>query len=240
MKLYIALCDDDISDIERERELIESTLTELSEDISWEIDAFTSSEDMLNSGKTYSMIFLDVQMNGMNGIETAEELHKLSPVSLIFFVTHHEDYMDEALDSHAFRFWTKPINRTRLIYGIKSAVKKLGMYRRQVSIVIDKKCEKIPLKDIIYVYHSRRATYIVTTDKTYETNHTFKSVTNQLTDDCFVITHASCCVNMNYVSDYNKSDIICSYNEKKYRAFISTRRYAAFNKRFKEWSCGLR
>lgn len=239
MLLYIALCDDEMADLLQEKELLEKVLPTISETIGWRIDIFSSSKDMLNSNEIYNMVFLDVEMDRLNGIETAEKLHRKSPASLIFFVTHHEDYMDEALNNHAFRFWVKPINETRLVYGIQSAIKKLSAYRRNISVIVQKKTVKILTEHIIYIYHEGRFTYIVTTNGTTTTYDTFQSVVEQLTDECFIETHASCYVNLNYVSDYNKTDIICEYNGKVYRPYISTRKYSAFNKRFREWSCNL-
>ncbi len=236
MVLNIAICDDEMTDLIQEKELIEGVLPSVSNTIKWEIDTFTSSKDMLNTNKIYNMVFLDVEMDGLNGIATAEALHKKSPSSLIFFVTHHEDYMDEALDNHAFRFWTKPISETRLVYSIQSAIKKLSTYKRNIAVTVAKKAVKILLKDIIYIYHNNRLTYIVTTNGTIETHDTFQSVIEQITDECFVETHASCYVNLNYVSDYDKTDIICEYDGKIYKPYISTRKYSAFNKRFREWS----
>ncbi len=52
MTLYIALCDDETVDLMQEKELIENTLPSISTILKWEIDTFTSSKDMLNSGKT--------------------------------------------------------------------------------------------------------------------------------------------------------------------------------------------
>lgn len=245
MILYIALCDDEMIDLIQEKELIGGILPSVisniklepaAPNIQWEIDIFTSSKDMLKSPKTYNIIFLDVEMDGMNGIQTAEALHKKSPISLIFFVTHHEDYMDEALDNHAFRFWTKPINETRLIYGIQSAIKKIITNKRNITVTAKKKSVTILLKDIIYVHHSNRLTYIITTNGTVETRDSLQSIAEQLTDECFFETHASCYVNLNYVTYYNKVDITCEYDGKIYKPFISTRKYSAFNRRFREWS----
>lgn len=239
MTIYIAVCDDEIADLIREKELIESVLPTVLDTIQWEIDVFTLSKDMLNSDRIYNMIFLDVEMDDLNGLLTAEALHKKSPLSLIFFVTRHEDYMDEALDNHAFRFWTKPISEAKLEYGIQSAIKRIALYNKTVTVTEARKTVKIPLQDIIYAYHINRLTYVVTTKGTIETHDTFKSVAVQLTDDSFFETHASCCVNLKYVTDYNKTDIICEYNGKVYEPYISKRKYSAFNKRFKEWSSGL-
>lgn len=240
MALCIALCDDEMTDLINEKNLIEKVMPSVADNTKFEIDIFTSSQDMLNSNKIYNMIFLDVEMDGLNGIETAETLHKKSPSSLIFFVTHHEDYMDEALDNHAFRFWTKPISETRLAYGIQSAIKRLNTYKRSIAVTVSKKTVKILLKDIIYIYHHNRLTYIVTTNERIETYDTLRSVTEQITDDCFFQTHASCCVNLNYVTDYNKTDIICEYKGKIYKPYISVRKHSAFSKRFREWSGELR
>ena len=44
---------------------------------------------------------------------------------------------------------------------------------------------------------------------------------------------------MNYVFDYNRDEIICEHDGTLYRPFLSVRKYAAFNKRFREWSGGL-
>ncbi|MDO5396792.1 MAG: response regulator, partial [bacterium] len=100
MTLYIALCDDELSDLADERELIEKVLPKVANGNEWRIDIFTSPELMIKSEQTYNMVFLDVEMDGLSGIETAEAIHEKSPVCSIFFVTHHEDYMDEALDNH--------------------------------------------------------------------------------------------------------------------------------------------
>lgn len=239
MTLYIALCDDEMSDLLQEKELVLSILPSVSNTIKWNIETFTSSKEMLDSNKIYNMIFLDVEMDGLNGIKTAEALHKKNPTSLIFFVTHHEDYMDEALDNYAFRFWTKPINEVRLFNSIQMAIKKICMYKKSISITVSKKTIKILLRDIIYIYHNHRYTYVVTINETIKTYDTFQSVVAQLTDEYFVEIHASCCVNLNFVSDYNKNSIICEHNGQIYKPYISTRKYSTFNKRFREWSGDL-
>lgn len=236
MTLYIALCDDDTTDLIQEKELIEKVYPSVLTNDKWQIDTFTSAKDMLNSNKPYDMVFLDVEMKGMNGIETAEALHKKNPICLIFFVTHHEDYMDEALDNYAFRFWTKPISETRLKLSTTSAIQRINAYKTNIAVTVAKKTVKIFLRDIIYVHHKDRFTHVITTNGEIKTHDTFQSVADQLTTDIFFETHASCYVNLNYVSDYNKTDIICEHNGEIYKAYISTRKYSAFNKRFREWS----
>lgn len=83
MTLQIAVCDDEIADLNAEKEQIAGILQKQTD---WEIDTFLQSEEMLASPKIYHMVFLDVEMDGLNGIETAEMLHRKSPFCLIFLL----------------------------------------------------------------------------------------------------------------------------------------------------------
>lgn len=51
MIMYIAICDDEINDLNYEKELIQKELPSVMSDIKWEIDTFLSSKDMLESRK---------------------------------------------------------------------------------------------------------------------------------------------------------------------------------------------
>ncbi len=239
MRLKIAICDDEITDLTYQKALIEKVLPEIT-DIEWEIDTFSSPEDMLSSNKNYNMVFLDVEMEGMDGIATAERLHSKSPLTLIFFATAHEDYMDDALDSHAFRFWTKPVNEERLAYGIEKAIDRINIYERNLEINVAGEIVKIPLTEISYICHNGRLTHIITKQGREETYNTFRSVTEQLTGECFAETHRSCYVNLNYVEDYDRLGIKCSYEDEQYKPYLSVRKYSEFNKKFREWSSNLK
>ena len=185
--LSIAICDDDAFDLEEEKSLIAEVANYKNKH--WEIDTFSSPIEMLKSSKIYHIVFLDVEMDDINGIETAEAIHTKSPECLIFFVTNHEDYMDQALNKHAFRFWTKPINKTRLIYGIQSAINELNSRYTFITINVNKTATKIYMSDILYVYHSGRCTYIVTTYGEIQTYETFQNVVCQLSEIYFFESH---------------------------------------------------
>lgn len=240
MKLEIAICDDEICDLLEEEALLEEVIPIALKGVTWEIDMFSTSEDMINSNKAYDWVFLDVEMGEPNGLQTAEMLHEKKKETLIFFVTHHEDYMDQALDNHAFRFWTKPMDKNRLEYGLKVALKKMITQTKKILVVTERQSTEVFVKDIIYLYHKSRYTHLVTTDGELTTWTSFKTIVNQLPDDCFAKTHASCCVNFRYVKGYDKTGMRCEHNGNVYKPFFSVRKYSAFDKKFKDWSASLR
>ena len=127
MTLRIALCDDDSAALRDELRLIGSVLEE--KGIDGEIDTYKHPIELLDSHTVYDLIFLDIEMDELSGIETAEKIRKNNKSSLIFFVTNYEAYLDDAFNQRAFRFWTKPLNRRKLAYGIDSALREMSRDR---------------------------------------------------------------------------------------------------------------
>jgi len=232
--LTIAICDDDTFDINDELRMLEQVMPRF--EVGYSIDTYTTADEMLASEKLYYIVFLDVEMEGLNGIKAAETIHKKNKDCLIFFVTNHENYMDEALNKHAFRFWTKPINKARLIYGIKSAILEVGSRVENIPIPLGRETINISSHEIICVFHLSRKTHIITTSRNLETYAPYKSITDMLTQSYFYETDKNCTVNLNYVSDYTKNDILCRHDGEIFKASLSRRKYKGFDARFKEWS----
>lgn len=235
-KLKIAICDDDSNALEAEKNQIDRAVSACGAEC--EITVFNDPKQLLENPEKIDLCFLDVEMEGFNGIETAEFLHKKTPGCLIFFVTNHECYMDDAMNKHAFRFWTKPMDDRRLCYGIESAIKELRSRKKFLKITVNKKPVNILQKNIIFACTENRVTKIVTVDGEIETKDLFKNVKQQLTLDCFCEVHASYYINMNYVTGYTPSTVTCRHSDKSYNIMMSKRKAAAFLKNFAKWSGG--
>lgn len=234
--LKIAVCDDDRYDLKSEADMVESVCEELG--IDFEINTFMSAESLLMSGDSYDMIFLDVEMIGMNGLQAAELIHRRSDESIIFVATAYNNYMDEAFNKHAFRFWPKPIERNKVAYGIESALKEMAERKRYLTVTVNKKRTHVLVDNIIYAYTENRVSRIVTTAGDIETREPFKGIKEALEKKSFCEVHASYCVNMRYVVDFTQDCVICAYNGKVYNVEISRRKIQKFKEKFTEWVGG--
>ena len=94
--MRIAICDDE----KNIRELIGNTITKQYPEA--EIVFFSSGEELLLSDKHIDILFLDIQMVGRNGMETARELRKKDKNVILIFVTAVEEYVFQAFDVGAF------------------------------------------------------------------------------------------------------------------------------------------
>ena len=96
--MRIAICDDE----KNIRELIENKV--IRQYPKAEIVFFSSGEELLLSDMHIDILFLDIQMSGRDGMETARELRKLDNDVMIIFVTAIEEYVFQAFDSGSFTF----------------------------------------------------------------------------------------------------------------------------------------
>ena len=94
--MRIAICDDE----KNIRELIGNKVVRQYPEA--EIVFFSSGEELLLSDKHIDILFLDIQMSGKNGMETARELRKKEKGMILIFVTAMEEYVFQAFDVGAF------------------------------------------------------------------------------------------------------------------------------------------
>lgn len=104
----IALCDDEEEYLEHEEKYISKYLDKL--DFDYKITKFTNGFQLVNAMSQphdFDMIFLDIDMAGLNGIETAKQLRKVSDEVFIVFVTAYVNYSMEGYEARAFRYLLK-------------------------------------------------------------------------------------------------------------------------------------
>ena len=71
--------------------------------------AYEIGEELLAEGKKFEVVFLDIQMEGMNGIDTARALREKQEDMVVIFITGVKEYVFEAFDVSAFHYLLKPV-----------------------------------------------------------------------------------------------------------------------------------
>lgn len=233
-KINVAICDDNVESLRTQTELITKIMNEKEYQVN--IKNFSNPTELLNSEINYDMLFIDVEMDDINGIEVSERIRIKNKECLIFFVTNYNEYIDEILNKNAFRFWVKPLNEQRLSDGIDAAIERIYRNRAYITVNSNQELNKISVKDIIYIYTEDKKTHIVIENEDIVVKESFKSVKESLPKNCFCESYSSIYINFNYVVAYTNTDVICSYNGKEYPLYMSRRKYSEFKKRFIDWT----
>ena len=105
--MRILLCDDDTLVLEQLKKLLEYFFENVHVKIP-EIVSYTSGEELLKDKDQKDIVFLDIEMPGVDGIYVGNELKAENRNVIIFVVTSYSEYLDEAMKFHVFRYISKP------------------------------------------------------------------------------------------------------------------------------------
>ena len=161
------------------------------------------------------VVFLDIEMPGLNGINTATELIKRNPSVLIIIVTSHLDYLDDAMKIHVFRYLTKPVEKKRLSRSLADAVK-IYAEANATAIVYTRRHGPIALKksDIICIEAEGCYSYVYTKDDKIDSVNSLSEWMNVLAginkSYNFYQVHRSFIINMNYITNYSPTELSLS------------------------------
>lgn len=153
------------------------------------------------------VVFLDVEMPKMNGIEAAKSLMELKKVPLIIFATAYPQFAAEAFRINAFDYLLKPYDTEHLGQTMGRIEKELfppttvdtTSTLGKLSVEADGEIDYIDVKDILYMYREEKITKIITHSREYEVNLSLKELEGRLISFSFFRIHRGYLVNLNYV-----------------------------------------
>jgi DNA-binding LytR/AlgR family response regulator len=154
------------------------------------------------------ILFLDIKMPGISGLEMARKLNELAKPPLIVFITAFQEHALEAFDTPAIGYITKPVTEENLANTLQKIDSLLVRYHPQQANHSKKICvidngRILPLdkQDIILAYVSERDVYIRTSQQQYTCNLTFKEVEAIISDEPFLRIHRQYIVNLDYIAE---------------------------------------
>ncbi|MBP1040001.1 response regulator transcription factor [Vagococcus sp. BWB3-3] len=208
--LQIAICDADHHARRDLRQLIDLTLQ--LKGVPYIIREESSGESLLQTATSlhFDIIFLDIKMRALNGIETAKIIRKKSQMSLIIFVTSHAEYVFQAFDVKAFNFIVKPYADGKMIHVLNEALRELKIPQNHYLPIKRKQgIYRLSLADISYFYSHQRQVTAVTAEGETCFYDKLDQVEKQL-PDFFIRCHNRYIVNLNMVTNVSAVSLDCN------------------------------
>ncbi len=192
---------------------------------------FRDGASLFDSSQKFDIIFMDYQMEELDGIETARQLRAQNNSCTIIFVSAYPSAALDTFEVNAFRFIAKPIDREKLFkalddYRANAELERSLLFRTHNGTVCIKE------SDIIYCESDKRHTIIHTADETYEILINIKEIEKLLSQDYFFRCHRAYIVAFSHIKSHDSIDIILDNNAK---AYISRSRLSDFKSAFQDY-----
>lgn len=198
--LRIALCDDEALAREQLSCRIEELIEDTDSRLVYEFSSGTNAVRWLkNHPGEIDLLFLDVEMKDLNGMETAKAIREFDRNILLVFVTGYPDYVFEGYQAEALDYLIKPADSRRLLQVLSRAGERLKRdASSQFLLQNTDGIFRFRFQDIAYFYSDRRRVFLVSGEREYGFYGKLDQVEAQV-GDSFVRIHQRYLVNPDYI-----------------------------------------
>lgn len=182
-----------------------------------EISFFSSGEALIKSyefQEHYDVVFLDIEMKKLTGVETAKKIRTYDYNEMIIFLTSHQEYALEGYEVKAMRFLVKPINDKKLEEALEEAEKNLN--KRQTILLHHSEGETlINIEEILYCEAQRNDLHFVIGKQRVgeikiediKVRMTLGEIESRIKEEGFFKCHRSYLVNIKWIASYGQNEI---------------------------------
>lgn len=208
--IRIAVCDDDRNITNRMKEAIQVSLDK-DKDCEYTIDTMADGATFMreNELQRYDIVFLDIEMPDMSGLEIIKRLHEKNKTQLVILVSDHEQLVYESIQYMPFRFIRKSYLQTELEEALEKAQEEIRERSQKCFFEINGKSQYVSLRDVIYFEAASHYAMIHFCEarEPEKIRITMEELFRKVQKYDFVRVHTSFVTNMRYIQAINGSDL---------------------------------
>lgn len=204
--MKIAICDDEIYSQKQLYEYIK----EYDFVQHFETTCFSTGEELIQSLKSnhIDIIFLDIEMDKIDGIDTAKLIRINDKKAIIIFVSSHKERVFDSFDCEAFNFITKPFTQEKFNDVFTKAIEKYKFLNKSLTISWRGTTVELPIEKIKYFESYKKHIIFHTYDGEFQMIANLSDKLKELSSYGFLQIHQGYVVNMNLISRFDGLDII--------------------------------
>ena len=203
--MRIAICDDENTFLRDLEEKIYKIIPRLD----CNVEPFSCADDLLSSTPKYDIIFLDIEMGGMDGMTAARIIRQTDSEVPLVFLTSHTEMAIEGYEVNAFRFLKKPVDNDKLRQTLND-IRLMKASRRGVLIKSEGDDVLLIPAEVLFIESDNNNVRIVTTEGTISTRMKLSEAIDLLNgiSDTFRRVHRCTAVNMAHVGRIREKEAV--------------------------------
>ena len=232
-RICIGICDDRQEAVLVLQKYIEDVMHKRKED--WEIRSFSSGGELLQKIEELSIVFLDIEMPNLDGIETGREILKRKPDCKIIMATGIQERFKEAFQIRAVRFVTKPFQKEEVEEALNAALSRVWE-QKTIELSMKRISYQIYQKEIAYVRAFNGYTEYAVNGQWMRKEVTLEDAEQLLDARIFVRISRQFLVNLAYVRNYKNGSFLLG--DKKFQ--VARRIKKEFEQKYMEYDLRYR
>lgn len=173
-----------------------------------EISEFSDGGGFLRSEEDFSIVFMDIYMDGSDGVRAARKLRERGSSCLLIFMTTSTEHMPEAFSCHAFEYIVKPLSPQRVKEVLRDAVNLLPRTEEYAELYSERQIVRAALDEIVSAVTDAHYLDVELADGTLlRCRMTMGEFTEQ-TDERFILINQGIIVNADYITDFEDNRCI--------------------------------
>lgn len=207
---------------------------------SFDIDAYTNAVAFLdNYSGRYDIIFMDINMPYLNGMDAARRLREADDKCILIFITSLAQYAIEGYSVNALDYILKPITYPSFAIKFNRAYKRVREREKHYIILqTPSGSKKLEPEEIAFVEVDKHTVIYHTADGDYTRYESLKSAEEKLADMPFVKCNRCYLVNLAYVREITSDTAVVVLEDKRYELIISRNHHKHFCASFKRFHDG--
>ncbi len=207
--ITIAIVDDETMFRVLTRKKLEEVMKKIP--FSFKIKEYKSGAEFLEGKPSYDIVFMDIAMPEMSGLETAEKYRDYCPEGILIFLTAYDEYMKAGYKVNAFRYIGKQDDPQEFSEAVKSAVLALQEKEKMKLQLVNGGDIFVALDDIVYIEAQARSVLLHTKDgEILPIRSKISDLTELLETKGFYLIHRAYLVNMRYARSCVANEVVLS------------------------------
>lgn len=213
-KFQIAIIDDETIQGQTMTHLLNVLAKDLN--LTFHLQVFESAEAFLFSLEdfdAYDLLFIDIQMKAMDGMELARKLRQKNYHMPLVFATAYAEFAINGYEVGALDYLLKPINQEKLAKVFSTYLQQAPKEESFLTIQEGTQVSKIPLSSIIFIEAQRNQVRIQTTEQELYVSKSLKTIQEMLKNQ-FILVHRSYLVNLEHIDALTNAEVVLSNNQR--------------------------
>ena len=197
---------------------------------------FSYGEAFLNNYKpTYDLVFMDIMLSGMTGMEAAHKLREMDGKVALIFITSLAQFAVEGYSVRALDFIVKPVRYYDLKMRLERVLRQIEREERYLKLTVDSAFKNLKIDDLYFVQTEKHLLYYHTADGVFSSyTYTMKDLEEKLSAEDFARCSVSCLVNLRLIDEIKGNEI----SVKRETVFLSRGYRGKFMETFRRFTRG--